>query len=700
MKDILSKSLVYVKGIGPKRAEVISEDLGIDILEDLIYRYPFRYVDKSVITFIKDIGNTDSVQLKGTITSKKVIKGQKNSRLTATLKDSTGRIELVWFKGVKWMEKLLELNKEYLVYGRPNPYAGAYNIAHPEIELSETAKEQQVFFEPVYSSSERLSKFGFDNKLRRKIIKQTLKLLSENDVKETLPEYLIKKLKLATKLQALVWIHFPKSKAHLEKARQRIKFEEIFYFQLRMIFNKNERKLKYKGHSFENIGQHFNKYFREKLPFELTGAQKRVIKEIRADLGSSQQMNRLLQGDVGSGKTMVGLLSMLIAIDNGYQAMMMAPTEILAQQHYNSISESLKSLGINVAFLSGSVRGKVRNEILRLLAAGHIHILIGTHAIFEDHVIFDNLGLAIIDEQHRFGVMQRARLWKKGKTKPPHILVMTATPIPRTLSMTLYADLDISIIDELPPGRKEIKTIHKYDKHRPQIIEFLHSQIKEGRQIYIVYPLIDESAKLDLANLQEGYERLLQYFPPPDYKISVVHGRMKPKDKDMEMQRFVNGATQIMVATTVIEVGVNVPNATVMMIENTERFGLSQLHQLRGRVGRGGDQSFCILMSSHKLSKEARFRIKTMCETNDGFKIAEADLELRGPGDLEGTRQSGGMDFNLFSLAEDQTILYSARQIATTILNKDPYLENINNKVLKDTILSLNSSDINLGRIS
>jgi len=700
MNDLLNKSLVYVKGIGPKRAEVISEDLGIKTLGDLIFHYPFRYVDKSTLTPIGEIYTTDNVQIKGVIISKKVIKGQRNSRLTATLKDATGRVELVWFKGVKWMEKLIELNKEYIVYGKPSPYGGSYNIAHPELEESDVSQKLRPSFEPVYSSSERAGKFGFDNKLRRKIVKQTLDLLTEQILKESLPPYLIEKLKLTNKIEAIRWIHFPSNKEQIERASQRIKFEEIFYFQVKSIFKKNQRKLKFKGHQFESIGKYFNRYFKEKLPFELTGAQKRVIKEIRADLGSDRQMNRLLQGDVGSGKTMVGLLSMLMAIDNGYQAMMMAPTEILAQQHYSSISESLKSLGINVAFLSGSVRGKVRNEILRLLASGHLHILIGTHAIFEDPVVFDNLGLAIIDEQHRFGVMQRARLWKKGKDRPPHILVMTATPIPRTLSMTLYADLDVSVIDELPPGRKQIKTIHKYDKHRPQIIEFMHRQIKEGRQIYIVYPLIEESAKLDLANLQEGYDRLLQYFPPPQYKISVVHGRMKPKDKEMEMQRFVTGATQIMVATTVIEVGVNVPNASVMMIENTERFGLSQLHQLRGRVGRGAEQSFCILMSSHKLSKEARFRIKTMCDTNDGFKIAEADLELRGPGDLEGTRQSGGMDFNLFNLIEDQNILYSARQIAVAILNKDPYLENINNKVIKNTIVSLDKSDINLGRIS
>jgi len=691
---------MYVKGIGPVKADIISEDLGLKKVEDLLFTYPFRYVDKSFITAIKNIVPTDSVQLRGIIISKKIIKGQRQSRLTAMLKDGSGMIELVWFKGVKWIEKSIELNKEYVVYGKPNAYKGKYNIAHPEIELTEENTGLKSNYEPVYSNSERASKMGFDNKLRRKIIKQALTHVNISSIPETLPQYLVEKLQLIKRYEAIQWIHFPNDTHQLNKAKARIKFEEVFYFQLKLLYSKNERRYKYKGHSFDSIGKYFNKYYKEKLPFELTGAQKRVIKEIRSDLGSDQQMNRLLQGDVGSGKTMVGLLSMLIAIDNGYQALMMAPTEILAQQHHKSITESLKGMGINIAFLSGSVKGKVRNEILRLLKSGDLHILIGTHAVFEDPVVFDNLGLAIIDEQHRFGVMQRAKLWKKGKEKPPHILVMTATPIPRTLSMTLYGDLDVSVIDEMPPGRKEIKTLHKRDKHRPQLIEFMHDQIKKGRQIYIVYPLIEESAKLDLADLQQGYDRLLQYFPAPDYKISVVHGRMKPKDKDIEMQRFAKGSTQIMVATTVIEVGVNVPNATLMIIENTERFGLSQLHQLRGRVGRGGEQSYCILMTGHKLSKEARFRIKTMCETNDGFKIAEADLELRGPGDIEGTRQSGGLEFNLFNIMEDQNILSSGRQIALAILNKDPLLEHAENVILKKVVQSLNDGKINLGRIS
>lgn len=691
---------MYVKGIGPVKADIISEDLGLKKVEDLLFTYPFRYVDKSFITAIKNIVPTDSVQLRGIIISKKIIKGQRQSRLTAMLKDGSGMIELVWFKGVKWIEKSIELNKEYVVYGKPNAYKGKYNIAHPEIELTEENAGLKSNYEPVYSNSERASKMGFDNKLRRKIIKQALTHVNISSIPETLPQYLVEKLQLIKRYEAIQWIHFPNDTNQLNKAKARIKFEEVFYFQLKLLYSKNERRYKYKGHSFDSIGKYFNKYYKEKLPFELTGAQKRVIKEIRSDLGSDQQMNRLLQGDVGSGKTMVGLLSMLIAIDNGYQALMMAPTEILAQQHHKSITESLKGMGINIAFLSGSVKGKVRNEILRLLKSGDLHILIGTHAVFEDPVVFDNLGLAIIDEQHRFGVMQRAKLWKKGKEKPPHILVMTATPIPRTLSMTLYGDLDVSVIDEMPPGRKEIKTLHKRDKHRPQLIEFMHDQIKKGRQIYIVYPLIEESAKLDLADLQQGYDRLLQYFPAPDYKISVVHGRMKPKDKDIEMQRFAKGSTQIMVATTVIEVGVNVPNATLMIIENTERFGLSQLHQLRGRVGRGGEQSYCILMTGHKLSKEARFRIKTMCETNDGFKIAEADLELRGPGDIEGTRQSGGLEFNLFNIMEDQNILSSGRQIALAILNKDPLLEHAENVILKKVVQSLNDGKINLGRIS
>jgi len=700
MNEILKKPITYVKGIGPVKAEALQDEQNISTVHDFIFKYPFRYIDKSVITLIKDIRDQNTVQIKGKIISKNVIKGKRQSRLTATIKDGTGFVELVWFKGISWMDKILTLNKEYLAYGKPNNFKGNISLPHPELEEANAQKKSKVSFEPVYSGTDRLTKLGFDSKARRKVIKLILGKLKKEDIDETLPNYLQEKLKLISKFEALKWIHFPPNPEALQKAKDRIKFEEVFFFQLKMLYNKSQRKLKYQGHSFETIGKYFNKYYSEKLPFELTGAQKRVIKEIRSDLGSESQMNRLLQGDVGSGKTMVALLSMLMALDNGYQSVLMAPTEILAQQHFQSISKSIEGLGIRIAFLSGSVKGRVRKDLLRLLASGDIDVLIGTHAVLEEPVVFDNLGLAIIDEQHRFGVMQRSRLWGKARdNKPAHILVMTATPIPRTLAMTVYGDLDVSTIDELPPGRKEIQTIHKFDKHKAQVIEFLHREIEKGRQIYIVYPLIEESEKLDLANLQEGYERLLQYFPPPEFKISVVHGRMKTADKEIEMRRFATGQTNIMVATTVIEVGVNVPNASVMVIENTERFGLSQLHQLRGRVGRGAEQSFCILMSSYKLSKEAKFRIKTMCDTNDGFKIAEADLELRGPGDIEGTRQSGGIEFQLFSISEDQTLMNTSRIIAQKILEADPYLKNTKNEVLLQTLHIINKGRKDWGRI-
>ena len=700
MSQILKKDITYVKGIGPLKAQILNEEQGIRTVEDFLFKYPFRYVDKTTVVAIKDVKNQDNVQVKGTIISKNVIKGKRQSRLTATIKDASGFIELVWFKGVKWIEKSIKLNEEYLVYGKPNNFKGKVSIPHPEMESLSANPQKRINFDPVYSSSEKLDRLGFDSKARRKIVKMIIDKLQAYDMPETLPDYLKEKLKLVDRFTALKNIHFPQSQADLDQAKSRIKFEEVFFFQLRMLFNKAQRKLKYQGHSFGQVGKYFNKYYKEKLPFELTNAQKRVIKEIRSDLGSNAQMNRLLQGDVGSGKTMVALLSMLIGLDNGYQSVLMAPTEILAQQHYNSISTSVEGLGVRIAFLSGSVKGRTRKGLLNHLAEGDIHILIGTHAVLEDPVVFDNLGLAIIDEQHRFGVAQRSRLWKKAKEgKPAHILVMTATPIPRTLAMTVYGDLDVSTIDELPPGRKEIKTLHKTDKHKPQVIEFMHKEIAKGRQIYIVFPLIAESAKLDLANLQEGYERLLQHFPPPDFRISVVHGRMKTADKEIEMQRFAKGQTNIMVATTVIEVGVNVPNASVMVIENTERFGLSQLHQLRGRVGRGAEQSYCILMSSYKLSKEARFRIKTMVDTNDGFKIAEADLELRGPGDIEGTRQSGGIEFNLFSIAEDQSIMQTGRLLSQKILEADPRLNSDENQLLAERLNELNKDYRDWGRI-
>lgn len=700
MSDLLDQSITYVKGVGPNKARLISEEIQVESLGDLLFIYPFRYIDKTIYTPIRDINPKEkSVQVKGTLISKEVVKGRKGKRVTATLKDSSGFLELVWFQGAAWLTDKLVLNKEYVAFGKPSMFKGSLTISHPEIDLYDPSKNTALSLEPVYPSTEKLKKIGFDSKARRKIIKGITAKLTESHITETLPDYILEKLKLTSKLNAIRWIHFPPNQAALDEATKRLKFEEVFFFQLRILHNKEVRKYKYKGEMFSKVGGYFNKYYKEKIPFELTGAQKRVIKEIRADLGSGAQMNRLLQGDVGSGKTMVALLSMLIALDNGYQSVLMAPTEILAQQHYKSITKELEGLGIKVAFLSGSVKGRTRAEILKFLASGDLDFLIGTHAVLEDPVVFKQLGLSIIDEQHRFGVMQRSKLWMKGNEKPPHILVMTATPIPRTLAMTVYGDLEVSTIDELPPGRKEIKTLHKTENHRAQILEFLHEQIALGRQVYVVYPLIDESAKLDLANLQQGYERLLDFFPPPKFKISVVHGRMKPADKDMEMKRFAEGKTNIMVATTVIEVGVNVPNASVMVIENTERFGLSQLHQLRGRVGRGAEQAYCILLSSYKLSVNAKARIKIMVSTNDGFKIAEEDLRLRGPGDIEGTQQSGVQEFRLFDLVEDHSYLNTGRTIAELILNKDPLLDKEPNYILKKYLNHLNKGFKDWGRI-
>lgn len=700
MSDILNKSIEFVKGIGPVKAELLQQEQNIYTVGELILKFPFRYVDKTVIKSIASIREEETVQVRGRITSKGVVKGKRNSWLKATIRDNTGSLELVWFRGVKWVNDYLELNKEYIIYGKITRFNRKFTMAHPEMESTDKPRSVQPSLDPVYPGTEKLNKIGFDSKARRKVISGILSRLSPNDIPEILPKYILDKLKLIDRYSAIKCLHFPKNQAELDAATNRIKFEESFFFQLRMLYNKKQRKLKLKGSVFETVGKKFSRFYDEKLEFELTNAQKRVIKEIRSDLGSGIQMNRLLQGDVGSGKTIVALLIMLIAIDNGYQSVLMAPTEILAQQHYESITELLKGLGVRVAYLTGSVKGKVRNELLRLLKSGDIDILIGTHAVLENPVTFKQLGLAIIDEQHRFGVMQRSRLWQKGFENAPHVLVMTATPIPRTLAMTVYGDLDVSVIDELPPGRKEIKTIHKTEKHRSQIIQFMHEQIKLGRQIYVVYPLIEESSTLDLANLQEGYENLLQFFPPPDYKISVVHGKMKPADKDIEMKRFASGSTHIMVATTVIEVGVNVPNASVMVIENTERFGLSQLHQLRGRVGRGAEQSYCVLMSSYKLSKEAKFRINTMTSTNDGFKIAEADLELRGPGDIEGTQQSGVMEFNLFSFISDHGILNTSRHLAELILEKDPQLKHEINAQLKYRLHQLNKGFRDWGRIA
>ena len=674
---MLESPIEYLKGVGPVRGNLLKTELGIYTFNDLLMHFPYRYVDKTQFHRVRDISSaSDAVQLRGILRQVSVVGSGRGRRLVGIFRDDSGRIELVWFKGIHYLQKTLRVGAEYILYGKVNNFRGKITIPHPELELYDPVKAQQAAtFAPVYPSTEKLNNKGLDAKGRRKIMETLMAKLNPDLLPENLPDYLVSKLRFPSHFEAIRSIHFPKDQKELEAARNRLKFEELFFLQLRLLQIRRRRKDAIKGYVFSKVGDYFNRFFKEKLPFELTGAQKRVIREIRRDLSTGVQMNRLLQGDVGSGKTIVGLMCMLIALDNGFQCCMMAPTEILAQQHYISISEYASGLDIEVAFLSGSVKGKKRQAILERLANGEIHILIGTHALIEDPVIFKNLGLAITDEQHRFGVAQRAKLWRKGHPLPPHILVMTATPIPRTLAMTLYGDLDVSVIDELPPGRKEIETIHRTENHRLRVIGFMKEEIAKGRQVYVVYPLIEESAKLDLANLESGYENLLRDFPMPDYQISVVHGRMKAKDKDFEMQRFVKGETQIMVATTVIEVGVNVPNASVMIIENTERFGLSQLHQLRGRVGRGAEQSYCLLMSSFKLSKDARERISTMVRTNNGFEIAEADLRLRGPGNIEGTQQSGILNFRIADLSRDGRILQTAREVAARILDDDSSLE-------------------------
>jgi len=684
-KNILESPIEFLKGIGPARGDLLKKELSIYTFRDLLMQFPFRYVDKTQFHKIRDLDYmSQQVQLRGILRRLSIAGQGGKRRLVGSFRDETGMIELIWFKGISWLEKNLQIGSEYIVFGKINNFRGQINISHPEIEaVTEANTSRANTFAPVYPSTDKLNTKNLDSKARRKLMTTLFEKISPHELVENLPGYIIKKFKFPSHFAAIKGIHFPKSQEELDKATARLKFEELFFLQIRLLQIKKKRKHAIKGHVFPQVGDYFNRFFKEKLPFELTGAQKRVLKEIRHDLRVGIQMNRLLQGDVGSGKTIVGLMSMLLALDNGFQACLMAPTEILAQQHYQSITEYVEGLDIQVAFLSGSVKGKKRKELLKLLKAGNIHILIGTHALIEDWVVFKNLGLSITDEQHRFGVAQRAKLWNKGINYPPHVLVMTATPIPRTLAMTLYGDLDVSVIDELPPGRKAVETLHKTESNRLRIIGFMKEEISKGRQVYIVFPLIEESAKLDLQNLEQGYELLLRDFAPPEYQISVVHGRMKAKDKDFEMQRFIKGETQIMVATTVIEVGVNVPNASVMIIENTERSGLSQLHQLRGRVGRGAEQSYCILMSSYKLSKEAKSRIQTMVRTNNGFEIAEADLKLRGPGSIEGTQQSGILNFRIADLARDGRILQAAREIATRILDDDFRMEKPEHQQLK-----------------
>ncbi len=698
--NILDTPIEYLKGVGPVRADILKKELKIFTFNHLLHYFPFRYVDRSKFYKVSEVNNdTTYFQIKGRIIDMHEVGQGRSRRLVATLWDETGNIELVWFKGIKWIVNKISSGKEYVVFGKPNHFKGRYNIPHPEIEEVGVNKiDLGEKLQPFYYSSEKLKSKGLDSKGIGKIMKNLIPVVRDH-LNETLTPEIIDNLKLIPREEALLNIHFPKDQKILQRAQARLKFEELFFIQLTLLELKIVRSEKVKGHVFNRVGNHFNDFYHKNLPFELTGAQKKVIKEIRADLGSGKQMNRLLQGDVGSGKTLVALMNMLIAVDNGFQACMMAPTEILAVQHYNSISKLLKGLDINIRLLTGSTKTAERKIIHEELQNGELPLLVGTHALIEDTVKFKNLGLVVIDEQHRFGVAQRAKLWKKN-TIPPHILVMTATPIPRTLAMTFYGDLDVSVIDEMPPGRKPVKTVHFYDKDRLRVFGFMKKQIKEGRQIYVVYPLIKESEKLDLKDLMDGYESISREFPLPHYAISIVHGKLSSKDKDYEMQRFVRGETDIMVATTVIEVGVDVPNATVMIIENAERFGLSQLHQLRGRVGRGGSQSYCILMTKDKLTPDGMQRIRTMVGTTDGFKIAEADLRLRGPGDLMGTQQSGIVDLKIADLIRDEKILQYARTTAIKLLKNDPHLNKEDNRVIRKQLAYLNKNRIDWSRIS
>ncbi|WP_271783347.1 ATP-dependent DNA helicase RecG [Aquimarina algiphila] len=686
--NILQTPIDYLKGVGPSRATLLRSELGIHTYQDLINLFPNRYLDKTKYYKINELQrNSAEVQIIGKIINIKTVAQKKGKRLVAKFIDDTGEMELVWFRGQKWIKENLKLNTPYVIFGKTKYYNG-FNMPHPDMELlTEHEKNLRTVMQPIYPSTEKLSNKGITNRVMSKMMQQ---LFVETKVRfyDTLSSEILEELKLISKSEAVFNVHFPKNQELLAKAQYRLKFEELFYIQLQLITKKLIRKQKIKGFPFTEVGEHFNTFYKNHLPFELTNAQKRVIKEIRNDIGSSAQMNRLLQGDVGSGKTIVGLMTMLLAIDNGFQACLMAPTAILANQHYMGIQELTKDLDVNVKLLMGSSKVKERRQIHEELENGSLHILIGTHAILEDKVQFKNLGLAIIDEQHRFGVAQRAKLWHKN-TYPPHILVMTATPIPRTLAMSLYGDLDISVIDELPPGRKAIKTVHRYDSNRLKVFKFIADEIQKGRQVYVVYPLIQESEAMDYKDLMDGYESIARSFPAPQYQISIVHGKMKPADKDYEMNRFVKGETQIMVATTVIEVGVNVPNASVMIIESAERFGLSQLHQLRGRVGRGAEQSFCILMTSFKLSADSKTRLETMVRTNDGFDIAEVDLKLRGPGDIMGTQQSGVLNLKIADIVRDNDILKTARYYAMKILNDDPSLSAEKNKVLLYTYQQL-----------
>lgn len=698
MFDSKSFDIKFVPGIGPSRASILNKELNIYSLHDLLYYFPYKHIDRSRLYSIQDIdGNMPFIQLRGQILSFETQGEGRTRRLIAHFSDGTGVVDLVWFQGIKFMEKAYKVRQDYIVFGKPTVFNGRINIAHPDIDPANELVLSTMGLRPFYSTTERMKRSNLTSHVMEKLIHNAFDLLKE-PIEETLSEQIIKKHKLIGLDEALHSLHFPQNPEQLRKATYRMKFEELFFVQLNILRYARDRQQKYLGLRFDRVGDIFNTFYKQNLPFQLTNAQKRVIREIRKDTGSGRQMNRLLQGDVGSGKTLVALMSMLIALDNGYQACIIAPTEILAAQHYETITKLLFGMNIQTELLMGSVKGKKREQILQDLLTGEVKILIGTHAILEDTVNFAKLGFVVIDEQHRFGVAQRARMWTKSAC-PPHVLVMTATPIPRTLAMTLYGDLDVSVIDELPPGRKPVKTIHTFDNHRDSLYKFVDEQIRLGRQIYIVYPLIKENEKLALKNLEDGYERICEVFP--QYKVSKVHGKLKTSEKDAEMQRFVLGETKIMVATTVIEVGVNVPNASVMVIENAERFGLSQLHQLRGRVGRGADQSYCVLVTSYKLSEDTRKRIEIMVQTNDGFEIAEADLKLRGPGDLEGTQQSGiAFDLKIADLAHDGQLLQYVRDVAQVFLDEDPNASLPGNRMVWKQLASMRKDNINWAVIS
>nr|WP_321453023.1 ATP-dependent DNA helicase RecG [uncultured Carboxylicivirga sp.] len=699
MSELAALNITYLPGVGPKKAELLQKELKVASYEDLLYYFPYKYVDRSKFYSIRDIDSKHAyIQLKGKFTSLKTVGTGRQARLTAMFSDGTGVIELVWFKGQKYIKDSINPNAEYIVFGKPSSFNGQYNIVHPEMDKVENGQYKiSAALQGFYNTTERMKK-GFLNSKAIQKLQQNVFLSFQGKIPETLPAFIIQKYKLLQLHESLKTVHFPPNTQALEKAQFRLKFEELFYIQLNILKQRNQRGRHIKGFNFSVVGDYLNSFYQQKLPFELTNAQKRVIKEIRRDMGSGKQMNRLLQGDVGSGKTLVALMVMLIALDNTFQACLMAPTEILATQHFETISEMLEGLNVSCALLTGSTKKAERNRIDAELTSGKMQILIGTHALLEDKVQFQNLGLVVIDEQHRFGVAQRAKLWSKNH-QPPHILVMTATPIPRTLAMTIYGDLDVSVIDELPPGRKPIETAHYFHNRRNNLNKFIKGELDKGRQVYVVYPLIDESEKMDFKNLAEGYEYMQRVFS--DYKVSMVHGKMKPAEKDEAMQKFSSGNSQILVSTTVIEVGVNVPNASVMVIESAERFGLSQLHQLRGRVGRGAEQSYCILMTSYKLSEDTRKRMDIMTRSTDGFEIAEADLKLRGPGDLEGTQQSGlPFSLKIANLGKDTQILQFARQVAEAILTEDPYLEKEENRILNKQLTKLSREKMNWSLIS